>query len=211
LIDRIDKTIVALLGERKRLAQSLEIANERQLDACAYQGVPGAFSEDAALALVGPTSPLVPCPTLAEVFDALAAGRVGRAVVPIENTLAGLVPGCADLIARHAVRVLAERDHRITQALVAPPGVRLAAMRRVLSHPVAIAQCRRFLRAHPSLIAEPRFDTAGAVAEIMRAGWTDAGAIASQRAAAVYGAVVLREDIQDQPDNFTRFLLIASC
>ncbi|HYN08890.1 MAG TPA: prephenate dehydratase domain-containing protein [Vicinamibacterales bacterium] len=177
-------------------------------DACAYQGVPGAFSEDAALALVGATVSLAPCPTLADVFDALSAGRVRRAVVPIENTLAGRVPGCADLMARHRVRVIAERDHHIAQTLVAPPEVPLRAIRRVLSHPVAIAQCQRFLRAHSRLSPVPVFDTAGAVAQIVHAGWTDAGAIASRRAADVYGAVVLLEDIQDRPDNFTRFLLI---
>jgi prephenate dehydratase len=78
----------------------------------------------------------------------------------------------------------------------------------VLSHPVAIAQCQRFLQAHPAVRPVPVFDTAGAVAEIVRAGGTDAGAIASRRAAGVYGAVVLIDDIQDRPDNFTRFLLI---
>jgi prephenate dehydratase len=175
---------------------------------CAYQGVPGAFSEDAAVALVGARAPLRPCPTLADVFDALTAGRVGRAVVPIENTLAGRVPGCADLMARHGVRVVAERAHHITQALVAPAGVSLGEIRRVLSHPVALAQCTRFLHAHPLIAAVPVFDTAGAVAEIIRSRWLDAAAIASRRAAIVYGAAVLIDDIQDRPDNFTRFLLI---
>ncbi|HEY7474016.1 MAG TPA: prephenate dehydratase domain-containing protein [Vicinamibacterales bacterium] len=206
-IDRIDKTIVALLCERMRLGERL-VRPPGKTDTCAYQGVPGAFSEDAALALAGATASLAPCPTLADVFDALVAGHVRRAVVPIENTLAGRVPGCADLMARHGVRVVAERDQQITQALVAPPGVPLTAMRRVLSHPVAIAQCRRFLQAHPALSPVPVFDTAGAVAEIVRSGWTDAGAIASRRAAEVYGAVVLVDDIQDRPDNFTRFVLI---
>lgn len=213
-IDRIDKTIVALLCERRRLAgtekgSSGPLERPRLGDGvCAYQGVPGAFSEDAALALVGAAAPLAPCPTLADVFEALTTGRVRRAVVPIENTLAGRVPGCDDLLARHRVRVVAEREHPITQALVAPPGVSLRAIRRVLSHPVAIAQCQRFLQAHPEVRPVPVFDTAGAVAEIVRAGGTDAGAIASRRAADVYGAVVLIDDIQDRPDNFTRFLLI---
>ena len=179
-------------------------------DVCAYQGVPGAFSEDAALALVGVRAALKPCPTLADVFDALATGRVGRAVVPIENTLAGRVPGCADLMARHGVRVVAERVHHITQALVAPAGVSLGQIRRVLSHPVALAQCTRFLEARPLVTAVAVFDTAGAVAEIVRSRWADAAAIASRRAAGVYGAVVLIDDIQDRPDNYTRFLLIES-
>jgi prephenate dehydratase len=177
-------------------------------EVCAYQGAPGAFSEDAAMALVGADAVLRPCRTLADVFDALTAGQVQRAVVPIENTLAGRVPGCADLIARHRVRVVAERAHQITQALVAPAGVEFGAVRRVLSHPVAIAQCGRFLHAHPSLEPVPVFDTAGAVAEIVRTASGDAAAIAGRRAADVYGAVVLVDDIQDRPDNFTRFLLI---
>lgn len=205
-IERIDRTIIALLCERRRLAGG--DWPSKTPDVCAYQGVPGAFSEDAALALVGAGAALQPCPTLADVFDALATGHVARAVVPIENTLAGRVPGCAGLIARHGVRVVAERAHQITQALVAPAGVPLAAIRRVLSHPVAIAQCGRFLRAHPAMTPVPVFDTAGAVAEIVQLRWRDAAAIASRRAAEVYGAVALIDDIQDRPDNFTKFLLI---
>jgi prephenate dehydratase len=182
--------------------------NPAAIEACAYQGMPGAFSEDAARAFVGTDMPLMPCPTLTDVFDALAVGRVCRAVVPIENSLAGYVPGCADLLARYGVRVVAERHHHIAQSLIAPPGVRRASIRRVLSHPVAIAQCAEFFRAHPVIAAVPTFDTAGAVAQIMRSSRTDAAAIASRRAAAVYGAVVLLGDIQDRPDNVTRFLLI---
>ena len=177
-------------------------------DACAYQGMPGAFSEDAARALVGAEMPLMPCPTLTDVFDAISGGGVRRGVVPIENSLAGYVPGCADLLARHGMRVVAERSHHIAQSLIAPPGVRLASIRRVLSHPVAIAQCAAFFRAHPAIAAVRTFDTAGAVAEIMRSSRADSAAIASRRAAGVYGAVVLQGDIQDRADNFTRFLLI---
>ena len=178
------------------------------VDSCAYQGVPGAFSEDAAIALVGTDVALNPCPSLVDVFEALTEGRVRQAVVPIENSLAGRVPGCAELIARHEVRIVGDRAHPIRQTLVAPAGVRLGAIRRVLSHPVAIAQCGRFLRAHPALSPVPVFDTAGAVAEITRSRAPDAGAIASRRAAELYGAVVLQDDIQDHPDNITRFLLI---
>jgi prephenate dehydratase len=177
-------------------------------DACAYQGLPGAFSEEAALAFLGVRAELQPCRTLADVFEALAAGRVRRAVVPIENSLAGRVPGCAELIARHDARIIGERAHPIRQALVAPAGVTLGAIRRVLSHPVAIAQCGRFFREHPRLTAVPVFDTAGAVAEVTRPRATEEAAIASRRAADLYGAMVLLDDIQDRPDNFTRFLLI---
>ncbi|HET9370464.1 MAG TPA: prephenate dehydratase domain-containing protein [Vicinamibacterales bacterium] len=198
-IDRIDRTILALLAERSRLGAA---------ESCAYQGAPGAFSEDAAAALVGPGSALLPYRTLRDVFAALASGAVTRAVVPLENSLAGPVPGCAELLAEHRVRILAERVHPIQQTLIAAPGVTLDRIRRVRSHPMAIAQCTRFFAAHPDVIAEPTFDTAGAVDEIVRRGWTDAAAIANRRAAEVYGAAVLVDDVQDRDDNVTRFVLI---
>ena len=172
----------------------------------AYQGASGAFSEDAARALLGDETRLLPCPTLEDVFAAVAAGRARSAVVPIENTLAGAVPGCADLIARHAVHITAERIHPIRHALIATPGVALGDVRRVLSHPVAIAQCEQFFRAHPEISAVPVFDTAGAVELVTSRREPDAAAIAGRRAATVYGGVVLAEDLQDRADNFTRFL-----
>ena len=175
----------------------------------AYQGAPGAFSEDAAIALSAAGVALLPCRTLDDVFAALAAGRADAAVVPIENSLAGPVPGCADLLERGAVHIVAERVDRIVHALVAPAGVALADVRRVLSHPVAIAQCEGFFRDHPQLTPVPAFDTAGAVAEILGGGTRDAAAIASARAAVVYGGAVIADAIQDRADNFTRFLRIA--
>jgi prephenate dehydratase len=176
----------------------------------AYQGTPGAFSEDAARAMLGVDAALLPCPTLEEVFAAVAGGRANRAVVPVENTLAGAVPGCDDLIGRHAVRIVGERVQHIAHALIGRPGSAMSAVRRVLSHPVALAQCRRFFAEHAEMAPVPVFDTAGAVAEIMSRGDVDSAAIAGRRAAEVYGGVVLADDIQDQADNFTRFLLLES-
>jgi prephenate dehydratase len=173
-----------------------------------YQGAPGAFSEDAARALVASPARLEPLETLDAVFDALDTARVDTAVVPIENTLAGAVPGCADLLVRHGVHIVAERVQRIEHALIAPPGRPLAAIRRVLSHPVAIAQCEGFFRAHRGMAAVPVFDTAGAVARVMQDESDDSAAIASRRAAEVYGGVVLADGIQDSADNFTRFLRV---
>jgi prephenate dehydratase len=176
----------------------------------AYQGVPGAFSEEAARQLLGEDAELRPCATLTEVFAALEIGRVDAVVVPVENSLAGAVPGCADLIARHPVHIVAERLQPIAHALMAPPGVPLSAVRRVRSHPVALAQCAAFFREHPNLQPVAAFDTAGAVADLMSSGSRDEAAIASRRAAALYGAAVLAEDIQDRADNVTRFLHIES-
>src|SRR5688572_15312461 len=131
----------------------------------AYQGAPGAFSEDAALSLLGRSARLAACETLEHVFRALLDGQARSAVVPIENTLAGAVPGCADLLVRHDVHIAAEYVQPIRHALIAPPGVAMASVRRVLSHPVAIAQCERFFRASPGVVPVPVFDTAGAVAQ----------------------------------------------
>ena len=181
---------------------------EASIADAAYQGTPGAFSEDAARAMLGAEATLLPCPTLEDVFTALASGAARWAVVPVENTLAGAVPGCDDLIGRHDVRIVAERVQHIAHALIARPGTALEGVRRVLSHPVALAQCRRFFTEHPDMTPLPVFDTAGAVAEIMRSGDVDAAAIAGRRAAEVYGGVVLADDIQDQSDNFTRFLML---
>lgn len=176
----------------------------------AYQGTAGAFSEDAARALLGPDAALQGWPTLEDVFDALIEGNVRAAVVPVENTLAGAVPGCDDLLGRHRVRIVAERVQHIAHTLIARPGTRLVDIRRVLSHPVALAQCRRFLRTHPQMAPVAVFDTAGAVEEIMRGAGTDAAAIASRRAAAVHGGAVIATEIQDYPGNYTRFVVIES-
>jgi prephenate dehydratase len=202
-ISRIDRTIAALLAERERLGQSSAPAED-----AAYQGVPGAFSEDAAMALLGAGARLYPCDTLETVFTAVLAGRARAAVVPIENTLAGAVPGCVDLLAAHPVHIVAEHVQPIVHALIAPPGVASADVRRVLSHPVALAQCERFFRERPEIQPVPVFDTAGAVAEVIRQAAPDAAAIAGRRAAEVYGGVVLADGIQDRRDNATRFLLL---
>lgn len=174
----------------------------------AYQGAPGAFSEDAAWAMLGCHAPLLACRTLEDVFRAVASGRVRSAVVPIANTIAGPVPGCAELMDRYAVCIVEERTLRIAHALIAAPGVARHTVRRVLSHPVALAQCQRLFRAESRLVPVHAFDTAGAVAEVVRRRSPDVAAIASARAAEVWGGVILANGVQDRPDNFTRFVRI---
>src|SRR5687767_14629401 len=174
----------------------------------AYQGAPGAFSEDAAVAMLGAQARLRPCPTLADVFAALSQGDANAAVVPLENTLAGAVPGAADLIATHAVHIVAEHAAPVAHAVIGVPGVTLEQVRRVWSHPVALAQCEQWFRAHPQITPMPAFDTAGAVADVIGRGVVEDAAIGSRRAAEVYGGIVLQEDVQDESDNFTRFVLI---
>jgi prephenate dehydratase len=174
----------------------------------AYQGARGAFSEDAARALLGPHVSLVPCRTLVDVFAALAAGRVDAVVVPISNSIVGPVPEAAELIARHHVRTMATHDQPIDQAVVGVPGASVPRLAQVWSHPVALAQCRRWLSRHPHVTASAAFDTAGAVEAIIAHGDPAVAALAARRAAEGYGGVVLEECIQDHSGNHTRFLLL---
>lgn len=176
----------------------------------AYQGARGAFSEEAARALLGPTARLLPCRTLVDLFDALAEGHVHMAVVPVRNSIVGAVPQAAELMAQHQVRVLSEHIQPIHQMLIGPPGATVETIRTVWSHPVALAQCTRWFARHPHASPSPAFDTAGAVADVLQRGDITEAAIASRRAADVYGGVVLAECIQDRADNVTRFVLVTS-
>jgi prephenate dehydratase len=153
---------------------------------------------------------LLPCTLSVEVFEKLARTReADAAVLPIENSLHGAVADHSDLLLAHGVVIVAELSLRIRHALMAAPGVALADVRRVLSHPVALSQCRRFFAARPDVQAVPFYDTAGAVKHLMETREADAAAIAAPHAADVYGANVLARDLEDDPLNFTRFFLLA--
>ena len=182
--------------------------NEGSYDA-AYQGAPGAFSEDAAIEALGGQGRLLPCQRFEEVFDAVCDGRARQGIVPIENTLAGSIHACYDLLVERDLVIVGEVIRRISHALIASPGTSIEAVRRVLSHPVALAQCEGFFRQHPLVEAVPVYDTAGAVERVVRTGSPEEAASAGRRAAEVYGGVVLAEALEDHPENFTRFLAIA--
>jgi prephenate dehydratase len=173
----------------------------------AIQGEPGAFSHEAALKLV-PGAEIVPCALSAEVFAALEAGAVDAAAIPIENSLAGSVLEHFDLLLKHDVRVVEEMLLRIRHNLIAMAGASTGEIERVYSHPVALAQCRRFLGLHPSMKAIASYDTAGSVKQLMELGDRRVAAIASEAAAATYGAGILERDIEDNPENYTRFFLV---
>lgn len=184
--------------------------DDHRFDA-SYQGAPGAFSEDAALALLGTAARaprLLPCRRFEEVFDEVRAGRARAGVVPIENTLAGSVVATYDLLAARELVIVGETVRHIRHALVAPRGATVDGLRVVHSHPVALAQCEGFFRRHPSIEAVAVFDTAGAVEQVVGEGDVAHGAIASARAARVYGGEVLEDGIQDDPENYTRFLVV---
>lgn len=174
----------------------------------AFQGERGAFSDEAAHKLLGSAIESVPCRTFEDVFAAVAGGRVRCALLPIENSLAGSVVRNYELLAEEHLAIRGEVYLRISHNLIARPGVRLADIRSVHSHPVALAQCQRFIADH-KLEAVAAYDTAGAVKDLMRNRRGDAGAIAGRWAAELYGGEIVADEIEDHPENHTRFLLLS--
>src|SRR3989475_11059066 len=136
-------------------------------DVVGIQGEAGSFSHAAALETHGPALRLLPCPTFVELFRVVEQGEATRGIVPIENTLAGSVHENYDLLSAHQLHVVGETQVWIHHCLIARPGTELPEVRRVASHPVALAQCRRFFATHPNLVAVPSYDTAGRVPDPM--------------------------------------------
>lgn len=151
---------------------------------------------------------IVPFSLSADAFSALATGAVEAAAIPIENSLAGSVLEHFDLLLAHNVAVEREILMRIRHNLIAISGTSIGEIDRVFSHPVALAQCRRFLAEHPRMESFAFYDTAGSVKQLVELRDRHAAAIASQAAAHYYGAQVLQADIEDNPENFTRFFLV---
>jgi prephenate dehydratase len=174
----------------------------------AYQGERGAFSERAARRLVGEHAEPLPCPTFEEMFDSVTRSDADCCVAPIENSLAGSIHRNYDLLLQSNLTIAGETNLRIVHNLIAPPDVELEQVRRVYSHPVALAQCTQFLRTNRTMEAEAVHDTAGAVRMVMDRGRGDEAAIASEDAAAIYGGRILARGIEDNAQNFTRFLLL---
>ncbi len=173
----------------------------------AIQGEPGSFSHEAALKLA-PGAEILPCALSPEVFAALDSGAADAAAIPIENSLAGSVLDHFDLLLKHDVKVVRETLLRIRHNLIAIAGAKLEEIERVYSHPVALAQCRRFLAAHPRMKAIGSYDTAGSVKQVTETRDRHEAAIASAAAAATYGGEILAAGIEDDPENYTRFFLV---
>lgn len=175
----------------------------------AIQGEPGAFSHTAAEQLFGPDLELVPTRTFEELFECVVDGRAQRALVPVENTLAGSVQGNLDRIVKHGLHVVAETRVRIRLSLVAPPGTTLTSVRTAASHPVALQQCQSFFFRHPEIEPVPVYDTAGSIRDLMSGTANYEAAIGSDLAARIYGAEVLMKEIEDNPENYTRFFAVS--
>ena len=155
-----------------------------------------------------PQSTVIPCARSLEVFDRVERGTAAAAVIPIENTLAGTVAEHADLLVAREVFVQGEFLLRIVHNVIAAPGVKLKSVRRVLSHPVALDQCRDFFRRHPRIEPVPFYDTAGSVKHVLAGRLKDAAGIAGRQAAREYGGKILLAGIEDDKRNYTRFFLL---
>jgi prephenate dehydratase len=175
----------------------------------AFQGERGAFSAEAARRLLGDEITLVPCKTFEQMFATAEHGEADYCLAPIENSLFGSVYQNYDLLLKHNLRIRGEINLRIVHNLIAAPETRLEDVRRVYSHQVALGQCQAFLAARPQMQAIAAFDTAGSVRMIMESREAGAAAIASSSAAEVYGARILVPEIEDDRQNFTRFLLLS--
>ena len=174
----------------------------------AFQGERGAFSEAAAVQLLGEQIQTVPRATFEATFRAIAEEAAEALLVPVENTLAGSVVRVYDLLLESPLEICGETILPIEHHLMGCPGTAFDELRVVASHPMALAQCENFFVANPGLKRVPAEDTAGSVREMRDRGDKSRGAIAGRRAASQYGAVILRENIEDNAENFTRFVLL---
>ena len=174
----------------------------------AFQGEPGAYSEAAALRYAAGAG-LLPCPSFEAVFAAVADGRASHGILPMENSIGGSIHRNYDLLVDHPLPIVGEVELRVDHCLLGLPGTSLDDVRVVYSHPQALAQCEKALAGLRNVEVVAVYDTAGAAKMVREAGRSGAAAVASRRAGEVFGLAVLRESIQDFPDNVTRFCVIA--
>lgn len=174
----------------------------------AFQGVHGAFSEDAVFSYFPDDVEAIPCNEFEEVFEMVEKGEVSHAVVPVENSLEGSVTTVSDLLLDSDLTVTGEVLVLVRHCLIGQPGSTVEIIKRVYSHPQALGQCRSFLSQHPAWEKIPSYDTAGSVKLVKERGRMEEAAVASKRAATFYGMNVLQEDIQSSTRNFTRFFVV---
>jgi prephenate dehydratase len=178
----------------------------------AFQGERGAFSEDAVRQLFPEIQNLVPCSNFEALFAAIGigSGLADYALAPMENTLAGSVHRCYDLLLESDLHIVAETVVQIRHCLIGCEGSSLETVRTVESHPVALAQCKRFFAEHPHIRSVAAEDTAGSVRHVMETADPMLAAIAGANAAKIYGARILARNLEDHAENYTRFALLAS-
>jgi prephenate dehydratase len=175
----------------------------------AFQGVHGAYSELASKQLLGPRTQTLPCEAFDDVFEAVALGKVDRGILPIENSLAGSIHQNYDLLLARDLHIVGETHLKVEHVLMCHPSTSLKALTQVRSHPQALAQCSHFFAGSKRIKPVVYFDTAGAAESLVKDAPEHIGAIASSYAAELYGLKVLKRNLQNQPNNFTRFLAVA--
>lgn len=173
----------------------------------AFQGEPGAYSEQATFDYFGDVE-TKPCESFDVVFDSVVSGACEFGLIPIENSLAGSIHQNYDLLLRHDLHIVGEYFLRVHHCLIALPGVKKDEIKLVISHPQALGQCAAYLRQW-GVKTEQGNDTAGSVKMLKGSGTRDTAAIASRRAAEMYGMQILEEGIEDNAENYTRFLAIS--
>src|SRR5688572_31173962 len=173
----------------------------------AFQGEPGAYSEQAIFNYFGQID-TYPHESFDAVFDSVISGVCKSALIPIENSLAGSIHQNYDLLLRHDLHIVGEYPLRVQHCLIAMPDVKKSEIKKVISHPQALGQCAAYLRAL-GVKTESVYDTAGSVKMLKESGARDTAAIASRRAAEIYGMQILEEGVEDNAENYTRFLAIS--
>ncbi len=176
----------------------------------AFQGERGAYSELAARRLFSPSVQLSPCQTFELVFQHVDSGEVDFGVIPIENSLAGSIHQNYDLLLRYELQIVGELNQKIIHNLIANQKTTLSGIRRIFSHPQALMQCQQNMARFKQVEIVPAYDTAGSVKKIKEEKILDGAAIASELAAKIYGMKILKRGIQDNPENFTRFLVLST-
>jgi prephenate dehydratase len=176
----------------------------------AFQGERGAYSEAAAVQFFGDSVQPLPCDDFDCVFEAVTHGQAERGVLPVENSLAGSIHRNYDLLLRYDLAIIGEIQIPIAHQLIALPGTTLADIKKVYSHPQALAQCEHSItRLLPQAERVVTYDTAGGVKMIKEQTITDGAGLASERAASIYGMTILHPDMQDDAENYTRFVIVA--
>jgi len=188
---------------------SADIASLSKKSRVAFQGEKGSFSEAAALGILGEDCQTVPCQTFEDLYKAIDLGAADYILSPLENSLVGSVHRCYDLLLHSSLHIVAEIILPISHFLVAAPNAGFETIETVESHPVALAQCERFLAAHPNLKGVAADDTAGSVRRVVESGDLTRAAIGGRRTAEIYGGKILREHIEDHAENYTRFVLLS--
>jgi prephenate dehydratase len=197
------------LRDAVHLRPDLKKEGESTMTTVAYQGEPGAYSQEAIVQQFGPQVNTLACPSFEQIFAAVEERRADLGLLPVENSQAGSVINAYDLLLEHDLRVVGEVKLRVRHCLLAPAGTSLADIRCVYSHPQALAQCERYLK-NRGWEAVPAYDTAGAARELAVARQPGAAAIASRLAGEIYGLEVLDSGIEDSPDNATRFFVLGT-